>query len=124
MSKKIVIVGALGYLGTELCKLYSGESWHHKIVALDNRFVSRRVNQLKEWNIKYYQGEILDESFLEMHLKDADIVHHLAGVTDVAYVKKDSNKEQDEKIKTIAIEGTRNVINSIKNKCKLIQIKR
>ena len=40
MSKKIVIVGALGYLGTELCKLYSGESWFHDIVAIDNRFVS------------------------------------------------------------------------------------
>ena len=30
--KKIVIVGALGYLGTELCKIYSGESWFNKIV--------------------------------------------------------------------------------------------
>ena len=27
MSKKIVIMGALGYLGSELCKLYSGESF-------------------------------------------------------------------------------------------------
>ena len=49
--KKIVIVGALGYLGTELCKIYSGESWRNKIIALDSRFVSERVNQLKEWNI-------------------------------------------------------------------------
>ena len=52
MSKKIVIVGALGYLGTELCKLYSGESWFHNITAIDNRFVSKRVNQLINWNIK------------------------------------------------------------------------
>ena len=36
MSKKIVIIGALGYLGTELCKLYSGESWFNKIVAIDS----------------------------------------------------------------------------------------
>ena len=47
MSKKIVIVGALGYLGTELCRLYSGESWFHNIIAIDNRFVSKRINQLK-----------------------------------------------------------------------------
>ena len=65
MSKKIVIVGALGYLGSELCKLYSGESWFHNIVAIDNRFVSKRVNQLKDWNIKFYQGEILDIEFLK-----------------------------------------------------------
>ena len=34
-------------------------------------------------------------------------------------VKKDSNKEQDDKIKTIAIEGARNILNSI-NDNKLI----
>ena len=83
MSKKIVVVGALGYLGTELCKLYSGESWFHNIIAIDSRFVSKRVNQLKNWNIKFYQGEILDKEFLNKHLHDADIVHHLAGITDV-----------------------------------------
>ena len=98
MSKKIVIVGALGYLGSELCKLYSGESWFNNIVAIDSRFVSKRVNQLKEWNIKFYQGQILDKDFLKKHLyRCRCIVHHLAGVTDVAYVKKESNSEQDEK---------------------------
>ena len=38
MKKKIVIIGALGYLGTELTRLYSGKSWYHKIIALDSRF--------------------------------------------------------------------------------------
>ena len=120
MSKKIVIVGALGYLGTELCKLYSGESWFHQIVAIDNRFVSKRVNQLKDWNIKFYQGQILDKDFLKKHLSDADIVHHLAGVTDVAYVKKEANIDQDRKIEKFAIEGTNNILNSISPKCKII----
>ena len=87
MKKKIVIIGALGYLGTELCKIYSGESWKNKIVAIDSRFISERVNQLKNWGIEFFQGEILDKEFLLKHLSDADIVHHLAGVTDVAYVK-------------------------------------
>ena len=113
MTKKIVVVGALGYLGTELSKIYSGESWYHEIVAIDSRFVSKRVNQLKEWNIKFYQGEILDKEFLKKHLEDADIVHHLAGVTDVAYVKKEASPGQDEKIKKIAIEGTNNILNII-----------
>ena len=116
MSKKIVIVGALGYLGTELCKLYSGESWFHNVIAIDSRFVSKRVNQLNEWNIKFYQGQILDKSFLNKHLNDADVVHHLAGITDVAYVKKESNPNQDEKIKKIAIEGTNNILDIIPKK--------
>ena len=67
MSKKIVIVGALGYLGSELCKLYSGESWFHNIVAIDSRFESKKINQLKHWNIKFYQGQILDKNFMKKH---------------------------------------------------------
>ena len=120
MSKKIVIVGALGYLGSELCKLYSGESWFHKVVAIDNRFVSKRVSQLKDWNIEFHQGHILDKEFLKKILNDADLVYHLAGVTDVSYVKSESNLEQDENIKKVAIEGTNNVLNSISQKCKII----
>ena len=37
MIKKIIITGGLGYIGTELCKIYSGVSWHHKIIVIDNR---------------------------------------------------------------------------------------
>ena len=111
--RKIVILGALGYLGTELSRIYSGESWKNKIVAIDNRFVSERINQLKKWNIEFFQGHILDKDFLKKHLKDADVVHHLAGVTDVAYVKTEANSELDERIRSIAIEGTNNVVNSI-----------
>ena len=103
MSKKIVILGALGYLGTELCKLYSGESWFNKIVAIDSRFAPERVRQLKDWNIEFHQGHILDEEFLKRNLNDADLIYHLAGVTDVAYVKKESNLEQDEKIKKLQL---------------------
>ena len=61
--KKIVIIGALGYLGTELCRIYSGESWKNKIVAIDNRFLSERVSQLNKWNIEFFQGHILDNNF-------------------------------------------------------------
>ena len=44
MKKKIVIIGALGYIGTELCKIYSGESWHNSVIAIDSRFISERVS--------------------------------------------------------------------------------
>ncbi len=120
MKRKIVIIGALGYLGTELCKIYSGESWRNQIIALDSRFISERVSQLKDWNIQFFQGQILDKIFLKKHLSDADVVHHLAGVTDVAYVKTEANSELDERIKSVAIEGTNNILNSIPKKCKII----
>ena len=118
--KKIVILGALGYLGAELSKIYSGESWKNKIVAIDSRFISERVSQLKDWGIEFIQGHILDKKFLKKHLHDADVVHHLAGVTDVAYVKSEANSELDNKITSTGVEGTNNVLNSISKKCKII----
>tara|TARA_Y100000590_G_scaffold469879_1_gene660311 strand:- start:11143 stop:13701 length:2559 start_codon:yes stop_codon:yes gene_type:complete len=118
--KKIVILGALGYLGTELSKIYSGESWKNKIIAIDSRFISERVAQLKDWGIEFFQGHILDKNFLNKHLHDADVVHHLAGVTDVAYVKSEANSELDKRITNIGVEGTINVLKSITSKCKII----
>jgi nucleoside-diphosphate-sugar epimerase len=116
MRKKIVITGGLGYIGTELCKIYSGESWNNEIIVIDKNFYSERINQLTNWKIKFFQGDILDESFIYNHIHDADIVHHLAGITDVAYVKKDENKERDNLIKATAIDGTKNIIDSLKKK--------
>ena len=58
MKKKIIITGGLGYIGTELCKLYSGNSWHHSIKVIDNKFMSERVNQLRNWNIEFVHGDI------------------------------------------------------------------
>ena len=40
MRKKIVITGGLGYIGMELCKIYSGESWNNEILVIDNQFFS------------------------------------------------------------------------------------
>ena len=64
MSKKILITGGLGYLGTELCKLYSGEARYKNIVVLDNRFISERVKQLRDWGIEFIHGDILDKNLL------------------------------------------------------------
>ena len=63
--KKIVITGALGYIGTELCKLYSGFSWKYDVVALDSRFISERVNELKRRKIKFVQADILNLNVVE-----------------------------------------------------------
>ncbi|MDA9663304.1 NAD-dependent epimerase/dehydratase family protein [Candidatus Pelagibacter sp.] len=120
MKKKIVITGGLGYIGTELCKLYSGISWNNEIVIIDNRFVSERVNQLRNWNMNFIQGDILDKELISEHCKDADIVHHLAGITDVPRVKSESNTEHENKIKLVAEEGTQNILDVIKSDCKII----
>lgn len=118
--KKILITGGLGYIGTELCKLYSGFSWKYEVVVIDNRFVSERVNELKRRKIKFIQADILNIDAIENYVKDADFVHHLAGITDVAYVKKDSDKEKDALTRKVAIEGTANVLASMNSKATII----
>ena len=118
--KKIVITGGLGYIGTELCKIYSGYSWNDQITVIDNRFISERVSQLRNWNINFVNGDILDKDLINKHLKDADIVHHLAGITDVPRTKSESSKFQDEKIKEVGEKGTQNILEVISDKCKII----
>jgi len=120
MSKKIVITGGIGYIGTELCKIYSGISWNNEILVIDNRFISERVNQLRNWGIDFIHGDILDKDLVNKHCKDADIVHHLAGITDVPRVKNESSNEKDSQIKLVAEEGTQNILDSINDKCKII----
>ena len=118
--KKIVITGALGYIGTELCKLYSGFSWKYEVIAIDNRFISERVNELKRRKIKFIQADILDLKSIKPHIKDAEFIHHLAGITDVAYVKKEANKAKDDLTKKVAIEGTANVLASMNSDATII----
>ena len=120
MKKKIIITGGLGYIGTELCKLYSGVSWHHEIIVIDNRFISERVNQIRNWNMEFIQGDILDKDLIKNICKDADVVHHLAGITDVPRTQSESSKYQDEKINEVGKQGTQNILDCISDKCKII----
>jgi nucleoside-diphosphate-sugar epimerase/quercetin dioxygenase-like cupin family protein len=118
--EKIVITGGLGYIGSELCKLYSGETRFKNITVIDQRFCSEKVKQLRDWGINFFQACISDEVSLKKHLSDADVVIHLAGITDVAYVKTQENKEQDELIRKTGVDGTVNIIKNIKDSCKII----
>ena len=118
--KKIVITGGLGYIGTELCKIYSGYSWSHKITVIDNRFISERVNQIRNWNMNFIQGDILDKELIKKYCHDVDIVHHLAGITDVPRVKSESSEDKNTLISKVAEEGTQNILDAIDNKCKII----
>ena len=99
--KKIVITGGIGYIGTELCKIYSGESWNNQITVIDNRFISERVNQLRNWNMNFVYADIRNAEVVREYLKDADIVHHLAGITDVARIEEEQNSERDKEMNDV-----------------------
>ena len=118
--KKIIITGGLGYIGSELCKIYSGYSWNDKVIVIDNRFISERINQLRKWNMEFIHGDILDKELIKKYCHDADIVHHLAGITDVPRVKSEASVEKEKKIKIVAEEGTQNILDVIDDNCKII----
>ena len=110
MKKKIIITGGLGYIGTELCKIYSGFSRKEKIIVIDNRFISERVNQLRKWNIEFIHGDILDKKLINKYCNDANVIHHLAGITNVPRTKNENNEVVDKKITLVAVEGTKNIL--------------
>ena len=68
----------------------------------------------------FVHGDILDKEILKKYLSDADVVHHLAGITDVPRTKSESTNIRDEKIKLVAEQGTENILDITKQSCKII----
>ena len=120
IKQKIIITGGLGYIGSKGCELFSGESRYKDITVVDNRFSSGRVKQLKSWGIKYVNTSIMNEETITNIISDADVVIHLAGITNVAYTKTEADSEQDKLITDTGIIGTLNIINNVSDSCKII----
>jgi len=118
--KKIIITGGLGYIGMEISKIYSGKSNHYDVTVLDNVFFSERVSQLKRWGIKFNQVDITDKNKLKKVLSDADIIYHLAGITDVGTTAEDKNLRRDRLVKQVGVQGTKNVINYSPSNVKIL----
>lgn len=122
MNKKqrIIITGGIGYIATELYRIYSGESRYKDIIVIDNRFLSARVKQLSDWGIQFVHGDIRDKELMKKILQDANIVYHLASITDVAYTKKHETEEKELLINSVGIDGLQNVLDSMPDGCKLL----
>ena len=118
--KKVVITGGLGYIGMELAKIYSGKTNHYHVLVLDNVFYSERVSQLKRWGIKFQQIDITEKNNLQTAICDADIIYHLAGITDVGTTVNDKNPQRDRLIKKVGIDGTKNIINLSSKETKIV----
>ena len=118
--KKIIITGGLGYIGMEIARLYSAKSRIYDITVVDNKFFSDRVSQLKRWNIKFKQIDILDQNSLKNEICDADLIYHLAGITDVGSTKEDIDKARDKKVNDVGIKGTKNIIKFSSENSKII----
>ncbi|WP_413379607.1 NAD-dependent epimerase/dehydratase family protein [Alkalihalobacillus sp. 1P02AB] len=83
--KKIVVTGALGFIGFHLCKklIESG----YEVVAIDE-MVKERQNELEEMRMRLGRNALfhliekkVEELDLESELKDIDAIYHLAALT-------------------------------------------
>jgi len=74
--KKIVILGALGYIGSALIDLYRPDD-DCEIYLVDIRFIPDRLANLPS-KYKYIEGDILDADLMRPLLKDAHTVYLLA----------------------------------------------
>ncbi|MAJ50846.1 MAG: hypothetical protein CMB82_04425 [Flammeovirgaceae bacterium] len=118
--RKIIITGGLGYIGMELSKIYSGVTQKDSVTVIDREFFSSRVSQLRRWGINFEQIDILDKEKLQPLIKDADIIFHLAGITNVGATLGDKNIQRDREVRKVGIEGTRNVIKLSEDNTKII----
>ena len=73
---KIVICGAMGYVGSALIELYRNEI-DHEIIAVDKVFVPHIVASLPS-NTRYIEGNILDQALMKNVLDGADVVYQMA----------------------------------------------
>ena len=80
---KILITGAAGYIGSELCRYYTNQPTVSKVIAYDNfskganGLLASGINRKKLQTVK---ADILDNFKLRKALSDVDIVIHAAGV--------------------------------------------
>lgn len=75
---KVGITGAGGYIGSRIAKLLKEEG--HDLVLLDN-FYNSQIEKIG--NIEIHNVDIRRFEEISKHLKDCDVIMHLAGLTSV-----------------------------------------
>lgn len=103
--KKIVVTGSLGHIGSALIRGFSSDSVG-KVVMIDNLSTQRYAslfNLPKKIDYEFYENDIRKVDFKE-HLKGADVLVHLAAITD-APLSKDRPEETFE----VNLNGTKRV---------------
>lgn len=114
--KNIIITGALGHIGSKLirelpCNIEAN------ITMIDNLLTQRYTSlfNLPKANFTFIQKDILQID-LEKYFKDADVVIHLAAITDAA-----SSFDKSEEVEKVNYIGTKKVADAcFKTQTKLI----
>ena len=122
---KILITGAAGYIGSCLVDLYNSISHEDELTLLDLRFPSERKQFLESQGMKCVECNILNKKNLKKLIPSADIVYHLAGITEVPRVGNPDSQllsEKDKKIIEVGVDGTRNILKYLRPDARIIFI--
>lgn len=99
--KKVLITGANGFLGSNLCKKLISRGFDVSVLVRKNSDLS----DLEGLNLKYHYGDILDTNSLNQALQNQDYVLHLAGL--ISY-----KRWERDKLYQVNVVGTKNVLES------------
>lgn len=115
-KQKIVITGALGYVGLELTSLFFN-NFDFSVIAIDNRRDLFLEKIFKENKINYFNREIFNIKDL---INNADVIYHLASITNVPKTQQEETEELERQIMKIGVDGTRYILENCKKTCKVI----
>jgi len=99
--KKILVTGATGFTGENLCRklVQDGE----QVVAFVRQ--SSRLDQLRSIGVECRQVNITDKNSVKENFENINIVYHIAA----AYRTEHSNQDE---FKLVNIEATRNLLDA------------
>ena len=98
-NKKILVLGASGFLGRHLVKSLVD---NNKVVQFDTE-----LNSFNHPNAVFIQGSILDKELVLTAIKGVDIVYHFAAMTDLDIVNTNPAKAIE-----VNIAGTSNILDA------------
>jgi len=105
MAPKIVVTGGTGFIGRNLCARLVEEGWDVTTLIIEDHVLP---------NVKTIKSNILDANSLSSFIEEADVVVHLAAITE-----HDAIVNRPFETLELNYAGTRNVLNAfVKGKAK------
>lgn len=91
MNERILVTGGLGYLGSILCEHLLAEGY--SVTALDNLMYGAGQQGLFHLcahpHFDFVKGDVRDRNLMTRHLKNADVIIHLAAVVGASACDRD-----------------------------------
>lgn len=105
---RILITGATGFVGGYLVKELAAQG--HEITCLVRK--TSNVGKLKNFDVNFIYGDILNKPSLETAVENTDLIYHLVGVGSLSANTEDEFK----KFYNINYGGTKNLLDSVVSK--------